>query len=422
MKDFGTIPRRNVLAVAGVGLAAGLLAGAGARAETQTPALALDPAGGVDPATSWLDGKLYALWKDPGAGGELEYAVFDGSAWSLQQQIPGANSDVPPSLVTFGARLYAAWKGKAADQRIWYSVFDGSHWSHQAQIPGAVTLGAPALSVSGTTLYAVWKGAGAELSSTAFDGAKWSKPDSPAGTPVAAGTHPFTPQMIAATALTGVDQGSHGDCMFEAALVATAMTPRGQAALSKAIVQNADASFTVTFAGDPHHPVQVTENQLITTHVHDDAKWSRILEAALISSSSFANGAHIPDDAPKDKSEAGSPGIFALYLLTGGPATNHPTASPTIGAEIVRALGNGQPVIAFCSNNDGGALVSGHEWTVTSCDPQQNRITLRNPWGNFKTAGTSRGGIQYDGAAEVSMTLQQFPQFYRNSTFGYEKA
>lgn len=83
---------------------------------------------------------------------------------------------------------------------------------------------------------------------------------------------------------------------------------------------------------------------------------------------------------------------------------------------------NGQPIVAFCANNDDGALVSGHEWTVVSCDPQKSQITLRNPWGNFKTAGTSQGGVLYDGNAQVSMTLQQFGQFYNEVTFGYEKA
>ena len=96
--------------------------------------------------------------------------------------------------------------------------------------------------------------------------------------------------------------------------------------------------------------------------------------------------------------------------------------SSKIGKKIAQALGNGQPVVAFCANNDEGALVSGHEWTVTACDPKANRIILRNPWGNFKTAGTSKAGVAYDGNAEVTMTLQLFGQFYKEVTFGYYKA
>jgi hypothetical protein len=414
MKEFGAIQRRDVLAAAGAGLAISLLGGAGARAQT----LALDSASGVDPATSWFNGKLYALWKDPGNGGELEYAFFDGSTWSLQVQIPKANSSVPPSLATFENKLYAAWKGRGADQRVWYSAFDGSQWSPQAQIPSAATLGGPALSVFNNKLYAVWKGAAAALSSASFDGSKWSNTPRPVSSPVAANTHPFSPQLIASTALSGVDQGKYGDCVFQAAVVATATTARGQLALSKSIMQNADGSFTVTFAGDPQHPVKLTENQLITTQVHDNAKWAQILEAALvISDPEFANGSR-----PPKNTTAGSPAIYALNLLTGSPASKDVARSPMIGKRIAQALGKGQPVIAFCANNDEGALISGHEWTVISCNSQGSQITLRNPWGNFKTAGTSKGGILYDGNAEVSMSLQQFGQFYDEVTFGYEKA
>jgi hypothetical protein len=95
--------------------------------------------------------------------------------------------------------------------------------------------------------------------------------------------------------------------------------------------------------------------------------------------------------------------------------------SSKIGSKIAQALANGQPVVAFCADNDEGALVSGHEWTVMACDPQANRITLRNPWGNFKKAGTSKAGVAYDGNAEVTMTLELFGQFYKEITFGYAR-
>ena len=403
-------------------LTIGLVGGSVAQAQS----LALDPTSGVNPSTSWLNNKLYAVWKDPGSGGELEYAFFDGARWSLQAQISQANSSVPPSLTSFKNKLYAAWKGKDADSRVWYSVFDGSHWSAQKQIPGPATLGAPALSVSGNKLYAVWKGVGVALSGASFDGSTWSELPNATGAanpPIAANTHPFSPQMIASTALSGVDQGKYGDCVFQAAVVAAATTPRGQLALSRSIVQNGDSSFTVTFAGDRQHPVKVTENDLITTQVHDNARWAQVIEAALVLAyPGFASGGHPPAYASHDRNVTGSPAIYALYLLTGSPASKDLAGSPAIGVRITQTLGSGQPVLAFCANNDQGALVSGHEWTVLSYDPQKNRITLRNPWGKFKTAGTSKGGIFYDGAAEVSMTLQQFGQFYREVTFGYEKS
>ncbi len=407
---------------AGAGLLLGALISAGAHAQS----LSLEPAAGVDPATAWFDGKLYALWRNPGPGGDLEYAVLDGSSWSLQAAVPNANSAVPPSLAAFGGKLYAAWKGNHADQRVWYSVFNGTGWSPQAAIPGATSLGGPALSVSDSKLYAVWKGEGAALASASFDGKRWSRASASAGpnhAPIAAGASPFSPQDIADSALSGVDQGKYGDCVFQAALVATATTAKGQAALSKAIRQNADGSFTVSFAGDPQHPVRVTEDQLITTQVHDKAKWARILEAAIVLGyPGMAAGGHPPAYASHSKAVTGSPAIYALYLLTGTSAAKDQAGSSAIGMRITQAFADGKPVIAYCANNDAGALVSGHEWTVVGYDAGANRITLRNPWGNFKTAGTSKGGIHYDGQAQVSMTMQQFGQFYREVTFGFEKA
>ena len=389
-----------------------------------TPAqeLTLDSSSQVGPSTSWFNGQLFASWKDSGPGGVLEYAVFDGSQWSLQQAIPGANSNFDPAIATFGTKLYVAWRGNGTDQRIWYSVFDGSHWSGQKQIPGAKSFGKPALSVANSKLYAVWKGDDSVFSGATFDGSTWTKIATPLRMPVAANSQPFSPQEIAQTALSGVDQGKYGDCVFEASVVAVASTEKGQASLAKAISQNADGSYTVTFPGDKEHPVKVTANQLITAQVKDKATWASILEAALIAGyPSFANGAHPPAYASKDPKVTGSPAIYALYLLTGNPAVKELASSTAIGEKITQALRNGQPVVAFCANNDDNTLISGHEWTVTSYVEKADRITLRNPWGNFQKAGTSKGGVNYDGDAEVSMTLQQFGKFYREVTFGYAK-
>jgi hypothetical protein len=332
-------------------------------------------------------------------------------------------SSAPPALATFQNRLYAAWKGRATDQRIWYAAFDGSQWSSQAPIAGAVTSGGPSLSVFDKKLYAAWRGNDAMLATASFDGSGWSNASKPAPAPaIVANSHPFTPQMIASTALTGVDQGKYGDCVFESSVVATATTPRGQTALSKAILQNADGSYTVTFPGDPQRPTQVSQSDLTTTHVHDSAAWAAILETALIISNPSMAGGHPPPNAigAADGSKP-TPAQYALHLLTGSLASKDVATSTKIGKRIADALSSGKPVVAFCANNDDGALVSGHEWTVTACDPQEGQITLRNPWGKFKTAGTSKGGVNYDGNAEVSMTLQQFGQFYKEVTFGYDK-
>jgi hypothetical protein len=418
--------RRDVFMAGGASLAISLLAVATAKAQTQ----ASDIVSSVSPAISEFKGKLYAVWKD--AGSDLWYASFDGTKWSAEARIPKVASSASPSLAAFGNKLYAAWKGKNTDQRLWCASFDGLEWSPQAQILDAASNSGPALSVFNRKLYAVWKGSGADVgfSCAAFDGSTWSNmPNVPSSVnvPNPPNTHPFSPQTIANSGLSGaggVDQGKYNDCVFEASTAAVATTARGQLAISQAIVQNSDGSFTVTFPGAPQRPIKVTQTDLKTTRVHDSATWADVLEAALIiSDPNFANGSHPPPDATgaADGSRP-TPAQYALHLLTGSPASKDVASSSKIGGKTAQALGNGQPVVAFCANNDEGALVSGHEWTVIACDPQSNQITLRNPWGNFKTAGTSKAGVAYDGNAEVTMTLQLFGQFYKEVTFGYYRA
>jgi hypothetical protein len=429
MNSTAVCGRRAVLGAAGAGLVAGVLTPTSGRVDAQT----IESAAASGAATSEFKGRLYAAWRDADSG--LLYSSFDGVTWLPPVRIPGVASSANPSLATLHDRLYVAWKGRNSDQRLWYAAFDGAEWSSQAQIPGAASDSGPALSAFRSRLYAMWRVAGANtgLSYASFDGATWSDtpiPSQPTSQSVKAADpssrYPFSPQMIANSGLAGaggVDQGKFGDCVFEASAAAVATTPRGRVAISQAIQSNTDSSYMVTFPGEPQRPIKVTPDDLIGTHVRDSATWADVLEAAMIiSDPNFAHGSHPPANASgaADGSRP-TPAQYALHLLTGKPATKDLAASPNIGGQIERALGNGQPVVAFCSDNDEGALVSGHEWTLMTCDVRGNRVVLRNPWGNFKTAGTSKAGIEYDGNAEVAMTLQQFGQFYREVTFGYAK-
>lgn len=408
--------RRDALRTAGIGLVAGILAGAGSQAQAR-PA---EQMSGFGPATAPFRGKLYAVWKGAGTDVGLWYAAFDGAEWSAPARIPKVASSAAPSLVVFDDKLYAAWKGANADQRLWHASFDGEQWSPQARIPGAASSSGPALSVFKGKLHAVWSasGTGGGLFSAAFDGARWStdsKPDS---------VHPFSPQAIASSGLSGaggINQGKHNDCVFEAAAAAVATTARGRAAISEMIVQNADGDYAVTFPGEPRNRITVTQADLKTARVSDSATWAGVLETALIKwNPKFADGAKLPPNAKGAPGGAApTPAQYALHLLTGSPAFKEVASSAKIGDRIADALGRGRPVVAFCANNDEKALVSGHEWTVMACDTHAKRITLRNPWGKFDTAGTTKGGIAYDGYAEVTMTLQQFGQFYKEVTFGY---
>ncbi len=424
MNSTVAILRRDVLGAVGASLAAGVLEAATRSAHAQT-AEATSPSGA---ATAEFKSKLYAAWRD--ADGGLVYSSFEGVTWSAPARIPRVASSTSPSLAAFQNRLYAAWKGRNTDQRLWYAAFDGTEWSAQAEIPTAASDSGPTLSVFKGRLYAMWRVAGGgALSYTSFDGATWSNvptASQPASATNPPSHYPFSPQMIASSGLAGaggIDQGKYGDCVFEASAAAVATTPRGRLAISQAIALNADGSYTVTFPGEPQRPIKVTQDDLTNTRVRDSATWANVLEAAMIiSDPNFAHGSHPPPNASgaADGSRP-TPAQYALHLLTGKAAAKDLASSANIGGKIEQALGKGQPIVAFCSDNDEGALVSGHEWTLMICDPPNNRVVLRNPWGNFKTAGTSKAGIEYDGNAEVAMTLQQFGQFYREVTFGYAR-
>jgi hypothetical protein len=411
-----TMVRRNALKVFGTGLVTTLLLG------TTAQTYAASPAVGIAPATTSFQGRLYAVWKASGADNGLWYAAFDGSTWSAQARISGVASSAAPSVAVYDNKLYAAWKGQLDDQRLWYAAFDGTQWSKQAIIPGAVSNTGPALSAFAGRLHAVWSaGTGIGFVSASFDGAAWSNDAKPSS------LHPFSPQAIADSGQSGaggIDQGEHGDCVFEASTAAVAMTPRGRTAISQMITQHPDGGYVVAFPGEPQALIRVTQADVKTLRIRDKATWAAVLEGAVIKwNPNFANGAQVPPHAKgTPDGSAPTPAQYALHLLTGSPASKALASSPNIGDRIARALADGRPVVAHCANNDAGALVSGHEWTVMKCEPHTNRISVRNPWGRFGTAGTTKAGITYDGDAVATMTLQQFAQFYDEVTFGYDKA
>ncbi len=61
---------------------------------------------------------------------------------------------------------------------------------------------------------------------------------------------------------TMIVQGAVADVNFAAALVALAATPSGDKRIRKMIESNEDNSYTVTFPGDPNHPIKVKETTL----------------------------------------------------------------------------------------------------------------------------------------------------------------
>ena len=75
--------------------------------------------------------------------------------------------------------------------------------------------------------------------------------------------------------MDGVTQLPYGDCFFEAALASLADTKQGQQLIKNMIKENKDGSYTVTFPGDPKHPIRVTAQDLKNSGTKDGATWGQ---------------------------------------------------------------------------------------------------------------------------------------------------
>ncbi|CAN5158703.1 C2 family cysteine protease [soil metagenome] len=199
-----------------------------------------------------------------------------------------------------------------------------------------------------------------------------------------------------------VRQGTLGDCYFEAALASLAGS--NPEAVKNMIKDNNDGTYTVTFPGDPKHPVivetpSVRELETYGRSGGDNSAWAAIVEKAHRQYSG------------KETDDAGDTVYAGLDLLsTTGTTTyqfsnldfkrigNTPLAYPTFGAssrtDVERALReattSGRPVVASTSadgaqwlhiQNGSGDYVGGHVYSVTNYDPKSGQVTIRNPWG-----------------------------------------
>lgn len=225
------------------------------------------------------------------------------------------------------------------------------------------------------------------------------------------------------------------------------------------ITTNADGTYTVTFPGDPTHPVNVSPQEIKAEQdpkvaaVDDPAKWAQVVETAFLKYDgvgSFGTNALTWQNAPEGNIPfLGSTSFSdqAMHLLTGQDATtdsigpvnafgSNPevtvgnTSKANIANDIQTALQNGEPVTATAVENsiatsmgahsalgplgakDPSSLDGDHEYSVMSYDPKTETIVLRNPWG-FNTnypQGTTTDGITGLANGGLQMSLDTFMQ------------
>lgn len=233
--------------------------------------------------------------------------------------------------------------------------------------------------------------------------------------PAGANSHPFTKAEISSGGSSGIQQGNHGDCWFEASLAAVARTPDGQQQLADMIVQNPDRSYTVTFPGDKNNPVTVTADDIKKFGAKDSADWAKVVETAM-------------DKKDPGEVDGGGDPKKALSLLTGKNVNQDNlfqglwNSSPDrVASTLQQALSTGNPVVASARagwDTYSGPAVKNHEYTVESYDPATQTVKLRNPWGTGNRAtGDTAGGITELGNGEVSMSLNTFMNQFQDVTY-----
>ena len=193
----------------------------------------------------------------------------------------------------------------------------------------------------------------------------------------------FDEHSISSESIDTSHQGSIGDCWVLASVNAMAATPEGRELLQKSIFQNDDGSHTVTFEGDPEHPIIVTDADLNKKGYSNGDRDVRILETAF----EKYVGQH-PEFGKTTIVNGGQPET-ALTLLAGQRGkiidTNYDAAKTKGWLEV---LGKQSPVPAMTLNsevgNDGlpGAVGNGswHSYTIEKIDLANNTLTITNPW------------------------------------------
>lgn len=197
-----------------------------------------------------------------------------------------------------------------------------------------------------------------------------------------------------------VHQGDLGDCYFLAALASKAQ--EDPQSVKNMIRDNNNGTYTVTFPGDPNHPVTVDcpTQQEIGKYAHDDGQngmWVNVIEKAhrkLTGKDTSDDGGDVNDGvnllSPKGTGTTDDDlsGFIGIGRTTKG----------NVEQDIERALNNHEIVVGgtgdssfldhLGTQNDPSGYVGDHVYAITGYDPKTQTITMRNPWGQTGKDGT----------------------------------
>lgn len=189
------------------------------------------------------------------------------------------------------------------------------------------------------------------------------------------------------------NQQGAGDCWVLSSLNALASTQWGRDLIDRTITANADGSFTVTFAGDPLHPITVTAGEVAAT---DDGFSKGDPDMNILEVAFQKYAALYPEQlgGVTDITKGGSP-KYVFELMTGGntyvPGTGF-DAGLTLGwLEIFALDGGRQHALVFDTTVQNNHIVPAatgdfgwHALTIVSIDSDSRTVTYSNPWDSGK--------------------------------------
>jgi hypothetical protein len=210
---------------------------------------------------------------------------------------------------------------------------------------------------------------------------------------------------MAAIVPGAVRQGNLGDCYFLSTLASKAN--EDPQSVKDMIKDNNNGTYTVTFPGDPTHPVTVdkpTEGELSKyAHGGEDGAWVNVIEKAhrKYTGRETQDGGDDPAVALKLLSKPGT-GVVNDDL-SGGLFGIGRTTEENVAKDIKNALENNRMIVASTSGGDStrdwlrehlgadnnpGDLDQNHAYSVVGYDEKSKTVTMRNPHGGDGKEGT----------------------------------
>ncbi|HEY9677842.1 MAG TPA: C2 family cysteine protease [Drouetiella sp.] len=193
-----------------------------------------------------------------------------------------------------------------------------------------------------------------------------------------------------------VHQGELGDCYFMSSLASLAKS--NPQSIQNMIKDNGNNTYTVTFPGDPDHPVNIDKpsQEEISKYGHGDSEhgnWVSVIEKAhrKYTGRDTSDEGDDPINAIKLLTKQGSGTVddkLTGYVFGVGRTSEDNVAKDLKNATqdnrvIVASSGrDDKPATFLGANNEPENVVANHAYSVVGFDEKTNTVKLRNPWGS----------------------------------------